>query len=457
MFKSRLLLTFLTLGLTLSLSPPLQAQDLTLFQEAQQALQAGKTPEAIVLLERLTRLERENAAAFNLLASAYLEQNSLELTWATLQQAHQIDKNAPLNHYLKARYHLASKSLGRAQTELKTVAYLLERQPESDLWIALATTQAELGASDQALLALRAAQKMALSSTQEIQTYLLSAKLSPAQAEVAIEKALQLMLSAPNLSLPGAEVQSLFSQFPEVWQRIEAQALQNLDTALASQDTLSLTRELLKLERMLQKTETVPALQTRLLSQLEIAQEKYPRQPLLRQFVVKQYLKGQRYPDLLAFYRYELISQTKNWDEATQAEAIKRIADLHLRTGFLDFAFANYEKALSINPQLVEARQRLGLLYLVANNQGEALKQWDFLLKNNPLDQKSRLYQALSLAYAGKKEAAERTLAQVPAEFEPRLRDQVLVVLNNAREAKPELLELLLPEAQILSSHAQVL
>lgn len=444
----------------LLLTSPVSAQTASqpeLWQQAQQALQQGNIQQAVSILETLTRLDAKNTEALNLLARQYLTLQQWDLAWATLQQAHREDKNSPLNHLLKSQVHLHNQANSRALTELKTVEYLLSRQTvdsSPEIWLKLSAGYAELKEQSSALRAFQQAEKLTPKLELDSEMLLLKAQLWPEQADTYQQAALKReFFELPQPSLSSPQLQSLLSTHQEAFKKLIEQEFQALQQALESSSPQTLTRQLVRLERVLQQLDVPDNIKSSTLSQLESLQEKYPKNPTFRSYLVRYYLKNQNYAALQIFYQYELQSQSKSWQATTASEAFKRLADLRLKTGFFELAFKNYEHALSSYPQNSGARQRLGMLYLIADNQSEALKQFNQILEQNPVDFETRLLVALALAFQKNPTQAQAFLEKIPAEIRPELRELVQAVINTYREPKYELLQVLLPENALLEGH----
>ncbi len=210
----------------------------------------------------------------------------------------------------------------------------------------------------------------------------------------------------------------------------------------------------------LQLLKTLDALQPRLddVSQrryrflLEDQWELHPDIDVLRQYVVADYLKAEAYEFLLAFYRRELQMRASQWNADEKSEAYQRIADLHLKLGYLDFAFKNYEIALEQNPNNLEALKRQGLIYLSQQRFADAQKAFKTVFSRNPLDTENRYYLALNYYYQAQKPAADRLVTGIegPAYL------QELVDLARVNPAvPPRLWNLLTRSPSFLKSHGR--
>lgn len=71
-------------------------------------------------------------------------------------------------------------------------------------------------------------------------------------------------------------------------------------------------------------------------------------------------------------YRQELISQGSELEPKEQASLFRKIADLHLQMGYMQFAYDNYLRASDKDPTDIHSRLRLGINFDHSQDDREA-------------------------------------------------------------------------------------
>lgn len=430
---------------------PAAAQEASLYEQGLKALQQEQYGEALTALEAQARLTPEDLPTLQALAQAYLATEKLAVAEATLKAAHKLDRNGPQTHFLLGELHFARGDYEKAYSHYRVLEYL--NQADGVLYYAQARTLQKWGKTEAARAALQQGLKnRGLDADTQARLLLLQAELDPETAEASLQAALALegLSAGRQRELRQAQTDYYLST-GEVRVLLEQQ-LQRLDALLQSGDESHLASMLQQPESWIARADNPDLERMFYLTQLEQRYERYPDVALLRQQIVIQLLRRERYEDLLALYRQELIQKSPSWSDREISAAFQRMADLHLKMGYLQFAFDNYERASEKNPRNELALQRMGIIHLAAGNPGEAIKLFRQGLELNPVALETRLLLALALAYDRKDEAARSILDQSPASEYPALRGQIQAVLAMPqRQPDKEIWRRLIAEEAILS------
>jgi len=422
-----------------------------LYEQAMKDLQAGKYAEAASQLEAQARLQPEDLNTLQALAEAYLGLNNLPVAEATLMAAHQLDRNAPRTHFLLGRLRFAQAEFEKARSHFRVLEYL--KLADALLYYELARTLKALEQPEEALKTLQMGLQQRGSSQQtQAQLLLLQAELEPEQAGGLLETALALPeLSAPvRQALQAAQVEHYLQQ-GQIRDLIEQQ-LKRLELALQADQQAQLPGLLQAPENWMIRADNADIERMFYQEQLLALYGRYPAANLLKQHLMRQFLKQERYEDLLAMHRQELLLKSSSWSDQEIGQAFHRMADIHLKMGYLQFAFDNYQRASERNPRNEEALKRMGVIYLSAGDKSGAIKLFGKVLETNPLERETRLFLALALAYDRKDEQVRTILAQLPEGFRADVQGQIQAVLvSNQRQPDKELWRRLIPEDQILS------
>lgn len=129
---------------------------------------------------------------------------------------------------------------------------------------------------------------------------------------------------------------------------------------------------------------------------MDMIYQKYPHEKITRQQLINSYQKYKQPEKLLSLYRQDLLRKNPPLSQKKQAQLFRKIADIHLKTGYLQFAYDNYGRALKKNPEDIIAATRQGLVLIVSHEFKEAIKLLEDTLKKDLNNQELRLY----LAYA---------------------------------------------------------
>lgn len=427
------------------------AQEAALLQVGLDALKQGRYADAATALEQHTRLQPEDLKALQALAEAYLQLNQPDLAEVTLKAAHTIDRSDAQTHFLRGRLRLIQKDYLRARSEFRTLEYL--KQTNGELWYQLALTYQALKDPDNARKALNEGLRDKTTSPDtSARLLLLQGELEPAQAESNLNLALQIQNLSPALATELMKLQTdqliKNNRLGELIQRQMA----SIESSLKAKDIEAARRQLREIEGWLGKSEFPERDRLTYRKRLEDLYEKLPGQPLLRQQLILLYERSGLFEDLLSFYRIELQQNAQELTEAELGAAFHRMADVHLKMGYLQFAYDNYKLASDKNPRDFEAVKRMGVIFLVARDYSEAAKMFQNVLKEDPLDRENILMLSLAQAYRRDDVQARALLSQIPADVRPEVRAKVeALLLSELREPEKDIWQLLIPEDQILS------
>lgn len=455
MHRQLLLTPTLLLGL-LSLSPPpVLAQTPSpvsnLRTEGQTALKMGRYAEAVSALEQHTRLQPEDLSALQDLAEAYLALKQLPLAEVTLTAAHKLERNAPRTHWLRGQLRLAQADYPRARSEFRSLIYLGQESPE--VWYELARVALAAGAGADLREALQKGQSLSARLPDMRSRFLeLQAETEPLRADALLQEA----ASVPGLSperLQALNERKLSRLLSEGKIReVLTQQLQSLDQALQRASESEMTTALRQLEDILARSQSLEEDRMFYQMALEERYERFPGQPLLRRQLIQMYQRQLQYENLLAFYRAELIRQRSTLSAEAMGKAFHRMADVHLKMGYLQFAFDNYERAAERDPRDFEAHKRMGVIYLSARDLGEARKRFEQVARENPIDLENTLLLALTYAYDKQDDRARQFLALVPPEIRPEIRNLITAVMASPERRPPDTIwKQLIPEETIFS------
>lgn len=449
--RKPLLISTLCLGLLSPLSSVAAENESTpaLIEKGIESLHKRQLDDAVQNLEAGLRLAPEHLPALQALAEAYLLQQKLELAEATLKAAHKLDRSHVRTHYLRGRLRFAQHDYLRARSEFRVPLYFKQQSPETLLW--LARTESEL----QNTAAAQEAVQKAFALDPKAQVYaallLLQAQLEPDRADVFFQQAFELK----NLDGESQkELRAAYADYLRQQGRIEEllhSLAQRLSEAVQSKQEELILERLGELSESAYLSESSDKERALFLRHLEKIYEQTGH-PLIKQTLIREMIKAENFENLLAFYRYEQISRAPQ-NNREWAELYHRTADVHLKLGYLQFAFDNYEKAVELNERDFVALRRMGVIYLSAGDPGEALKHFKQVLDITPLDRKTRAFSALALAYLQRKAEAQRILADLPAQQFTELRTRVEAVLaSGQRQPNKDLWRALIPDAEILGS-----
>lgn len=430
---------------------PAAAQEASLYEQGLSALKQGQYAEALTAFEAQARLTPEDLPTLQSLAETYLATDKLAVAEATLKAAHKLDRNAPRTHLLLGQLHFVRGDYEKAYSHYRVLEYL--KQADGALYYAQARTLHKWGKPEEARAALQQGlNNRGLDADTQARLLLLQAELEPDTAEASLQAALALEgLSAPRRAEVVQARSAYYLSKGEVRPLLEQQ-LQQLDALLAAGDQSNLPSVLQQPESWIAQADNPDLERMFYLTQLERRYEKYPDVALLRQQIVLQFLRRERYEDLLAMYRQELLQKSRSWSDRETSAAFQRMADLHLKMGYLQFAFDNYERASEKNPRNELALQRMGIIHLAAGSPPEAIKLFRKVLELNPVALETRLLLALALAYDRKDEPARSILDQAPASEYPALRGQIQAVLAMPqRQPDKDIWRRLIPEDSILT------
>ncbi|HEY9844072.1 MAG TPA: tetratricopeptide repeat protein, partial [Candidatus Obscuribacterales bacterium] len=394
---------------------PSLAQDATLLQQGLDALQQGHYAEAVSALEQHTRLQPQDLPALQALAEAYLQLKQLDLAEVTLTSAHGLDRNDARTHFLRGRLRFAQQDFARARSEFRTLLYL--KAPSGELWYYLAQTYQALGESAQALEALNLGLASEAPGDTQARLLLLQGQLQPELAETALSRAMALKGLSTQLQAELFELHAGLllrsGRSPELVERQLARLETSLDNLEQAQRLLS------QLETWLGQADDPDQARAAYLQQFEALYDRHPGQPLLRQQLIRLFERQGYYEKLQALYQFELIQNAGRMTDQERAVAFHRLADVYLKQGYLDLAFKNYENASKLNPHDTDALKRMGVIYFVAQKPGEAVKLFQRVLQDQPLDRENLLFLSLGLALTRQDNQARQLLAEVPADVRP--------------------------------------
>lgn len=438
----------LVLALLSATAMPGLAADTSLFDQGQKFLQQGQYAKAVSSLEQYTRLQPEDLKGLQALAEAYLQMNHPDLAEVTLNTAQNLDRSNASTHFLRGRLRLAQKDYLRARSEFRTVIYL--KAETGELWYYLAQTYQALKESQEASQALD--QGMALSASQPdtmARLLLLQAEWHPKDTEKLLTKAMALKGLSPSLKSDLQTMQTSLLLKTGRIQELLKQQMQALEKTLGSNEAESL-RLLNEAETWLGKSKHLADDWNFYLSQLETLDNKKPS-PLLHKQLIRLYQRQGQYEKLQVMYQGELLEKGAGMSDKELALTYHRLADVYLKQHFLDFAFDNYERASTSNPHDTEALKRMGALYLVAQKPGDALKLFQRVQQELPLDRENLLFISLTHALLHQDEEARQLLAAVSEKVRPEVRTRIEAFLaSEQRQADENIWRLLIPEEQIL-------
>jgi thioredoxin-like negative regulator of GroEL len=441
--KLTLLHTGLLLGL-LTTTPvwaqaenPLLMQGLTAFQQQQY-------PQAVSALEPYTRLNPKDLNALQTLSEAYLHLNQLELAEVTLNAAHGLERNHARTHFLRGQLRLLQQDYLRARSEFRSLLFL--KQESKELYLYLAKTA------------------LALKNSEETQDYLKKGlDLKPDQPDQQAKLLLFMAETAPNAreiysqieALPLSaemqkEVQKMFfgylvqaGEFREIVDR----SFDPILAAAKAKDRNLSTALYAELLRWLGKSSNPDVDQAYVLNRMENLYGQFPDDVVTRQQLISHYHRHDQPEKLLAMYRQELISQGSELAPKEQALLFRKIADLHLQMGYMQFAYDNYLRASDKDPTDIHSRLRLGIIFITAKDYREASRNFEKILKEQPLLHEARLYQAFAEAFNQEPDKAKQILEGLPSSFEPELQGWLRSLIANPKiEPVNEIWKRLLPE-----------
>jgi thioredoxin-like negative regulator of GroEL len=441
--KLTLLHTGLLLGL-LTTTPvwaqaenPLLMQGLTAFQQQQY-------PQAVSALEPYTRLNPKDLNALQTLSEAYLHLNQLELAEVTLNAAHGLERNHARTHFLRGQLRLLQQDYLRARSEFRSLLFL--KQESKELYLYLAKTA------------------LALKNSEETQDYLKKGlDLKPDQPDQQAKLLLFMAETAPNAreiysqieALPLSaemqkEVQKMFfgylvqaGEFREIVDR----SFDPILAAAKAKDRNLSTALYAELLRWLGKSSNPDVDQAYVLNRMENLYGQFPDDVVTRQQLISHYQRHDQPEKLLAMYRQELISQGSELAPKEQALLFRKIADLHLQMGYMQFAYDNYLRASDKDPTDIHSRLRLGIIFITAKDYREASRNFEKILKEQPLLHEARLYQAFAEAFNQEPDKAKQILEGLPSSFEPELQGWLRSLIANPKiEPVNEIWKRLLPE-----------
>ncbi len=429
---------------------PVWAQS-NLYQQGLDALQVGHYQEAISSLEQHTRLQPKDIKALQALSEAYLQLKSLELAEVTLKAAHELDRNDSQTHYLRGQLRFLQMDYNRALSEFKTVIYL--KKTNGGLFYHLALTYEQMGQLDLAREALKNALDIKDNPTSiQAQIFLLQARLLPEFADTALEQALTLQGLKPELEAEIIQLQADYLLKAGRSNELITRQIKRIEQALNQSQAETLPKLINELDQWIGKSDNLEQDKMLMRQALETLYDRYPQQAFLRQVLIQTYLRSELYEELLAFYRVELQINRSKMTNIELAAAFHRMADIHLKLGYLQFAFNNYQSASDKNPNDLIAFKRMGIIYLSARDASEALKTLNKVKNIQPLDYENILLLSLTYAYKQEDDIAKQFLAQVPVDLYPHIRAQIEATLNSQnREANTDLWKSLILPEQILS------
>lgn len=441
--KFTLLHTGLLLGL-LTTTPvwaqaenPLLMQGLTAFQQQQY-------PQAVSALEPYTRLNPKDLNALQTLSEAYLHLNQLELAEVTLNAAHSLERNHARTHFLRGQLRLLQQDYLRARSEFRSLLFL--KQESKELYLYLAKTA------------------LALKNSEETQDYLKKGlDLKPDQPD---QQAQLLLFMAETASSPR-EIYTQIEALPlsaEMQKEVQKQFFgylvqtgefreivdRSFDPILAAakaKDRNLSTALYAELLRWLGKSSNADVDQAYVLKRMESLYEQFPEDLVTRQQLISHYQRHDQPEKLLAMYRQELLSQGSELEAKEQASLFRKIADLHLQMGYMQFAYDNYLRASDKDPTDIHSRLRLGIIFITAKDYREASRNFEKILKEQPLLHEARLYQAFAEAFNQEPDKAKQILEGLPSSFEPELQGWLRSLIANPKiEPVNEIWKRLLPE-----------
>lgn len=441
--KLPLLSTCLLLGFLISSPVWAQTED-ALLKQGLDAFQQQQYPQAVSALESYTRLNPKDLNALQTLSEAYLRLKQPDLAEVTLKAAFDLERNAPRTHFLRGQLRLLQQDYLRARSEFRSLLYLKQESKELYLYLAKAAQGLQNKAESDEYL-----QKgLALTPVQPDQQALLllfQAESHPNPREIYAQ------CEALNLSVEmKKELQKQFfgylaqaGEFREIVDR----SFEPIVASAKAQDRTTSTALYAELLRWLGKSSNPDVDQAYLLKRMESLYEQYPEDSVTRQQLISHYQRNDQPEKLLALYRQELINQGNQLDDKEQAELFRKIADLHLQMGYLQFAYDNYLRASDKDPTDSHSRLRLGIIYITAKDYREASRSFEKLLKEQPLLHEARLYQAFAEAFNQEPDKAKQILAGLPASFEPELQGWLRSIIANPKiEPVNEIWKRLLPE-----------
>ena len=299
-------------------------------------------------------------------------------------------------------------------------------------------------ALDQKLQALNAIQQglqLASSTEEKMKLYLLKSQLATPREEELL-KTSSLLLEVD----PSSETLATFSALLETAQgeayleQLFSQAKTQLQNALQTQNTLLQLQLLKRLDALQPAFDDIAQRRFRFL--VEDLWEGYPEAQVVRNYVVKAHLKNQSYEDLLAFYRRELQLFAQEWSASQRSQAFQRIADLHFKLGYLNFATRNYDIAVKQDSENLNALMRQGMADLAQQDLKAAQKAFQTVLQKDPLNSENRYFLALSYFYQGEKAAASK-IVQGTVDPPPAYLKDLIELAQISKDVPPRLWETL--------------
>lgn len=439
--------TLLPTGLLLALltSTPVWAQaENPLLQQGLSAFQQQQYTQAVSALEPYTRLNPKDLTALQTLSEAYLQLNQLDLAEVTLTAAHSLERTDARTHFLRGQLRLLQQDYLRARSEFRSLLFL--KQESKELYLYLAKTS------------------LALKNAEETQDYLKKGlELKPDEPD---KQALLLLFqaeTAPNPREIYTQIEAL-TLSPQMQKEVQKQffgylvqagefreivdrSFEPITAAAKANDRSMSTALYAELLRWLGKSSNSDVDQAYVLKRMEGLYEQYPEDVVTRQQLISHYQRHDQPEKLLAMYRQELITKGSDLEAKDQALLFRKIADLHLQMGYMQFAYDNYLRASDKDPTDIHSRLRLGIIYITAKDYREASRSFEKLLKEQPLLHEARLYQAFAEAFNQEPDKAKQILEGLPSSFEPELQGWLRSLIANPKiEPVNEIWKRLLPE-----------
>jgi tetratricopeptide (TPR) repeat protein len=438
---------FLSTGLLLGLmlATPVWAQaENPLLKQGLEAFQTQQFNQAVTSLEQYTRLNPKDLNALQTLSEAYLELKQYELAEATLNSAHALERNASKTHFLRGRLRFEQKDFLRARSEFRSLLYF--KVESKELYLYLAKTAS------------------ALKNAEETQEYLkkglefkpddpdMQAQILLFQAETSVApREIYTQIEALELSDEMRKIvqKHFFDYLAQAgdFREIVDRSFESILVAAKANDSKTSTMLYAELLRWLGKSNNPDVDQAYVLKRIEDLYGKYPDDLVARQQLISQYQRHDQPEKLLALYRQELIQKGASLDSKEQALYFRKIADLHLQMGYLQFAYDNFLRASDLDPTDVHSRLRLGIIYISAKDYREAIRTFEKLLKEQPLLHEARLYQAFAEVFNQDPDKAKQIMDGLPSNFEPELQGWLRSLIANPKiEPVNEIWKRLLPE-----------
>lgn len=316
-----------------------------------------------------------------------------------------------------------------------------QSQVPSGAYYLLAQNYLALDQKLQALNAIQQGLQLDSSTEEKMKLYLLKSQLATPREEELL-KTSSLLLEVD----PSSETLATFSALLETSQgeayleQLFSQAKIQLQNALQAQNTLLQLQLLKRLDALQPAFDDITQRRFRFL--IEDLWEAHPEAQVVRNYVVKAHLKNQSYEDLLAFYRRELQLFANKWSDSQRSQAFQRIADLHFKLGYLNFATRNYDIAIKQDPENLKALMRQGMADLAQQDSKAAQKAFQTVLQKDPLNSENRYFLALSYFYQGEKAAASK-IVQGTVDPPPAYLKDLIELAQISKDVPPRLWETL--------------